>query len=289
MLKTFPRREVRAAAILLFSLAAFLVVVYLTSVPMSLWTGAMAGALLVYVVRHFWVTEDIDAIDVNQLISHVRPGRKLAIIDPQTTLLQRWYFDLRLAEESERCRRHGFQIAVLFVQIDPAAEPNTSYEAPEDTTAQLFVRTIRTGDLAAKIDPRTYALCLMHSDEQNARAAIRRLLGRLQSLESPDIALAMCPPDGSDVASLLAAAQAVDLNEPVALHSRIRRKTQPLGELLTEQAAGEVALKPEETFAQARARVRRASKRAGINVKVWEVDGALRFERVDLPATADVA
>ncbi len=57
----------------------------------------------------------------------------------------------------------------------------------------------------------------------------------------------------------------------------------PLGELLTEQAAGEVALKPEETFAQARARVRRASKRAGINVKVWEVDGALRFERVDLP------
>ncbi len=46
-------------------------------------------------------------------------ARSIPIHDSGIGLHQRWYFDLRLKEESERCRRYGYSMAVVVLKVLP--------------------------------------------------------------------------------------------------------------------------------------------------------------------------
>ena len=268
-------------------------VAYLLSLYFLLPVGVIAGAILTLyaqtntehqpnVAAH---AQDSAYIDVDELIrNHIRPGRRLAILDPRTMMLQRWYFDLRLAEESERCRRHGITTTLLFLKVETEMQPSINREV-----SQLLNHRTRVGDLAVQISQDYYGLCLTQTDEMQARAALRRLLLGSPLIEVAKMYVAICPTDGMDLNTLLRNARPAAMFESVTAPaaSEPLRVRQPLTRLLAEAMTGEIALKPDETLAQAMTRVRRAASRGGILVELSEKDGVLRFKRVENGGAAE--
>jgi hypothetical protein len=50
-------------------------------------------------------------------------------------------------------------------------------------------------------------------------------------------------------------------------------------QLISTEPSGEVPVLEGQTIAAAKSKVRRAAKRAGIELRVWEESGAIHFER----------
>ncbi len=286
-------RSHRPALLAILGLVSLIPIAFVLSIPALLAVGVIAGAILtaVAMIR----TEDQPSaanhghdavyVDVDELLrNHIRPGRRLAILDPRTMMLQRWYFDLRLAEESERCRRHGITTTLLFLKVEHSADPGVIREV-----AQLLNHRTRAGDLAVQISQDYYGLCLTQTDEMQARTAIRRLLLGSALIEVAKVYVALCPTDGVDLNTLLKNARTVDLFEAATAPapSEPVRNPQPLSRLLAEAPTGEIALKPDESIAQAKARVRRAAKRAGVPIELTEGDGVLWFERIGDQSVAE--
>jgi hypothetical protein len=51
-----------------------------------------------------------------------------------------------------------------------------------------------------------------------------------------------------------------------------------LAQLIEDASSGEVAVAEGQTIRGTKARLRRASKYCGINIRIWEEDGVIRFE-----------
>ena len=250
--------------------------------------GMICGSLIGITMMRFRMRSQTERNGPTDLTGYVRNGSKLAVLDPRSGLLQRWYLDLRLAEESERCRRHGLTMTMVFIKL--AAPPRSSDERDGALVeeGQLFVNSLRKGDLASRIAPNNYTLCLMHADEWQARSAARRVIGGLRHKQAVEVRLAVCPLDGMDVDSLYRVARPIDVNEQLEPPDRLedRHPQQSLPKLLASRASGEMPIRAQETASQAKARLRRASRRAGITLNVWQQDNVLRFERVQKQASA---
>jgi hypothetical protein len=50
--------------------------------------------------------------------------------------------------------------------------------------------------------------------------------------------------------------------------------------LVKDAPYGEVALEEGQTVRSAKSKLRRASKRAGVEIRIWEANGAIHFERL---------
>jgi GGDEF domain-containing protein len=209
----------------------------------------------------------------------VRSGRKLSILDPQTAMLQRWYFELRVAEEARRCRRYGTNMAVLFIKVHDTDQPNKEWTQEDEMDfVQVFARTLRSVDLAARINEREYAVCLPHTTEEGADTAAGRFLKNTHAY-SVTAHMAFCPRDGLDYESLVDRAQvytpgAAHPHESAAVESNLQ-----LVKLLGATPAGEVTVPEGQTVRGTKAKMRRASRRAGVEIRIWEENGAIHFER----------
>jgi GGDEF domain-containing protein len=265
-------------AVLLATGAALLVNAVLL-VPFSTTVAVVLTVALMRRLSNRPVDEFMSADELNHLVWR---GREPSLRDPRTMLMQKWYFELRLAEEAERCRRHGMEMSVLFV---PAETEKTWPEAPGAAGAEIS-RTafgaLRLTDLAAKINHRQYAVCLPHTSEAQGRAAARRLLGEVNA-DADNLHLAVCPGDGMNLLELLANARPFPGSEPapVPQASKPRRSNDALVRLLRTSQSGIVPMDEGQTIVQLKARVRRASLRALVKVKVWEEDELLYFERIE--------
>jgi GGDEF domain-containing protein len=215
----------------------------------------------------------------------VRSGRKLSILDPQTAMLQRWYFELRVAEEARRCRRYGTSMAVLFVKVQDADQPDRAWTQDDEMDfVQMFGRTLRSVDLAARINEREYAVCLPHTDEEGADSAADRMLKNSTGY-SVSAFMALCPRDGIDYESLVeraipyepGASSVTQTSEPEPAPANIIQ----LAHLLGTQPTGEIAVPEGQTVRGTKAKMRRASKRAGVDVRIWEENGMVHFERLE--------
>jgi PleD family two-component response regulator len=60
---------------------------------------------------------------LRQASDYAEAGRRLAIYDKTTGFLAPWYFRLRLAEESERCRRYDRVFSLLALEVGPDESP----------------------------------------------------------------------------------------------------------------------------------------------------------------------
>jgi GGDEF domain-containing protein len=104
--------------------------------------------------------------------------RRTALFDAELGVYQSWYFELRLGEEIDRCRRYGDPLTVLVLKILPeeVGEENVAgWRASAAQAAHMTAQTVRTVDLTASLGPMEFGICLIHCDEDGAAAARKRL------------------------------------------------------------------------------------------------------------------
>lgn len=131
-------------------------------------------------------------------------GKRLAIYDQATGLYHRWYFELRLSEETKRCQRFGLSMALLAIKaqhLDHELQP-VAWDEVNSNLALQVSRLVRAVDIPATIGHLEYALCLTQCDRAGAEATVERVLDALRD-HSPSIGLAVYPQDGADGKELL--------------------------------------------------------------------------------------
>ncbi|HEY7465098.1 MAG TPA: diguanylate cyclase [Dehalococcoidia bacterium] len=211
----------------------------------------------------------------------VRSGRKLSILDPQTAMLQRWYFELRVAEEARRCRRYGTSMALMFVKVHDSSDADKTWTQEDEIDfVQMFGRTLRSVDLAARINEREYAVCLPHTTEEGADTAAGRLLNNSGAYQLETL-MAFCPRDGIDYETLIDRATPYTPSAPQARDAGSVPESLQLVRLLDTTPAGEIAVPEGQTIRGVKAKMRRASKRAGVEIRIWEENGTIHFERLE--------
>ena len=210
-----------------------------------------------------------------------RHGHRISILDPETGLLQRWYFELRTADEARRCRRYGMSMSVLFVRIEPqeahAQDPDWSTEVQMDLV-QILARQMRGVDLASRIDEREFALCLPHTGEEGALSLAWRISQNVGSYEVT-MRKALAPDQGFDLDALSEAAEAFIPQEPISKPVEEAATHPELVQLIKRSPYGEIKVPEGQTVHNTKSKLRRASNSAGIEIRIWEANGLLHFER----------
>jgi GGDEF domain-containing protein len=163
-------------------------------------TAAICGVAVVMGTRDVHQVPRASRLISAMLERQVQPGRRLAIVDPETTLLKRWYFDLRLTEEINRSHRYGSKLAVLSVRR--ADEPQPGSGETEVDFVQVFTRRMRSVDFATRISSGVYCVCMPHTDAAGAHAAAARLSDEIGA-ERVTMGMAEYDEDVKDVGSLV--------------------------------------------------------------------------------------
>jgi diguanylate cyclase (GGDEF)-like protein len=115
---------------------------------------------------------------VNQVRRQVEGIRRTVLYDGEVGLYQRWYLELRLNEEMQRCDRYGLSFALICVRLlnlqhHDAAED--SWQRRASGVAYVTAKAVRTVDLTATVGTGEFAICLVHCDRSGAEKAVRRL------------------------------------------------------------------------------------------------------------------
>jgi GGDEF domain-containing protein len=245
--------------------------------------GACAVALELHTREVANIAQSNRAIN-SLLEKQVQPGRRLVIIDPETTMLKRWYFDLRLSEEVSRCRRYGSSLAVIAVRRLAGAGVDARTQTEVDFV-KVFTRNVRSLDLAAKLGDQDYCICLPHTDKSGAEAVATRLLAEVGDGQVI-VGVAEFDPQEKegDVLIERAFSHAMPSSSftPAPKLERRRSEYRELLERVSREQSGSVALGPDETPNGVKARLRRAAKSAGVALRLSDGDGAVYFERQPL-------
>lgn len=213
---------------------------------------------------------------------HTRNGRRISILDPATGLLQRWYFELRIADEARRCRRYGMSMVVLFINVEgdeaQAKDPDWTTEAQMDMV-QVLARQMRAVELASRTGEREFALCLPHTGDEGALSLAWRISQNAGSYRVT-MRKALAPDQGFDFDALYEAAEAFTPQEPVAKPAEQPSTHLQLVQFVKNSPFGEVPIPEGQPARNTKTKLRRASKRAGIEVRIWEAAGVVHFERL---------
>lgn len=159
--------------------------------------GAFAGVLMAVVfgmaqavMWSMWAPEAKAASPaedkVLDLMERSNEQRRVSIRDESTGLLNRWYLERRLEEESARCRRYGYSMAVVVLKaaiLQPQGISADGWQVESARAAHRVGQVVRTVDLSAALAPFEFALCLVHCDREGAERAIERLIAELSEYE----------------------------------------------------------------------------------------------------------
>jgi GGDEF domain-containing protein len=125
----------------------------------------------------------------------LQQARRMVLYDENLGLYQRWYLELRLAEEMARCKRYGLSMALIVVSLVRTSLVYMSGDGWKDDASQAAyttARSVRTVDLTAALGPGEFAVCLVHCDKDGAEIAKKRLENTLK-LYGPSIGLVVFP------------------------------------------------------------------------------------------------
>lgn len=161
------------------------------------------------------------ALDV--LAERARHWDGLNVLDPQTALFNRRYFDALLPTELERARRIHQPMTLLL--LDLALVPDDLIALWRSISTGLLT-SLRQTDLVARYTPSLVAIVLPATDASLARIVAARLQKTLQTRTLPDgspltisYGVAAYPQHGTTAATLIAAAQyaLIHRSAPVAV------------------------------------------------------------------------
>jgi len=112
--------------------------------------------------------------------------RRISITDPLTTLLNRRYFEERIAEEMERSKRHRQPFSLIILDIDNFKNLNDSYghlygDEILKTTTSVIRRCVRIIDIAARYGGEEFAIILPTTDKNDAGIIAERIRSEIEA------------------------------------------------------------------------------------------------------------
>ena len=173
-----------------------------------------------------------------------------SLCDPETHVYTQAYFDDAVRNEIRKANRFGHRFSILRVRLDESGSPGSRIDevtAAVDRRTKAFAERVasalRSADLLASSDPRTYSILLPQTDALGAgilAQRIRHAMARLDMSDTPQAALGAVlatttyPVDGTHFESLL---EVLEGREESARQSLLRERPelmrpQPLDRLL---------------------------------------------------------
>jgi diguanylate cyclase (GGDEF)-like protein len=174
--------------------------------------GQLLSALATYAVV---------AIERSEFYRRSEELKKISITDSLTGLLNRRYFQERLAEEVERTKRHKLPLSLIMMDIDNFKSFNDRYghlagDEALRTTARTLRNSIRAIDVAARYGGEEFTVILPQTTKQDAMIIAERFCREIertnfyidQSPSNPtrltvSLGLASCPDDATQLDDLV--------------------------------------------------------------------------------------
>ena len=112
--------------------------------------------------------------------------RKISITDPLTGLLNRRYFEERIAEEMERSRRQRLPFSLIIMDIDNFKNLNDTFghlfgDEILKTTTSVIRRCVRIIDITARYGGEEFAIILPTTDKNDAGIIAERIRAEIES------------------------------------------------------------------------------------------------------------
>ncbi len=157
------------------------------------------------------------AIDHTALISKVDKFEQLSMTDSLTGLLNRRYLEVRLNEEINRSKRHGYPMCFMMIDVDEFKSYNDTFTHPEGDKAlqmvgQCLKSTLRGADIAARYGGEEFSILLPQTTLREAVTISERLREKVATTRFPNrqvtvsIGLTTCNAEFCDAQELISAA-----------------------------------------------------------------------------------
>jgi GGDEF domain-containing protein len=181
-----------APQIILSAVTAYLITTLILSLlpPLYQLAGTLVVGGLLIVAASLSSQRDAASLRLKQAASAsivmrgIERFRGHSLHDPETGIYRLWYFELRLDEEIQRCRRYGQPMSILVLKVRPLS---TAYQRVDARLhadlAHQAASVLRASDLASCLGEFEYAFCLPQTDAAGAHAAGRRLTTVLQNAD----------------------------------------------------------------------------------------------------------
>jgi len=118
--------------------------------------------------------------DVTEIVAKERLLSELAMKDVLTSAYNRRYFDRRLAEELERCKRYGRALGLIMLDIDQFKNVNDRYghqfgDAALCAAVSRWTKSLRACDLVARYGGEEFCVLLPEASPAESLALAERL------------------------------------------------------------------------------------------------------------------
>lgn len=160
------------------------------------------------------------AIERSSYYQQSQELRKISITDSLTGLLNRRYFQERLAEEVDRAVRHGHPLSLIMIDIDHFKNYNDANGHPAGDKALVLVGrslrgSVRGIDVVSRFGGEEFAVILPETRKQEAREIGERIRREVEALYFPgeeslpggrltiSLGVAGFPEDARDLKSLI--------------------------------------------------------------------------------------
>lgn len=160
------------------------------------------------------------AIERSTYYTQSQELRKISITDPLTGLLNRRYFQERVAEEVDRATRHGHPLSLIMIDIDHFKLFNDANGHPAGDRALVMVGrslrgSVRTIDVVSRFGGEEFAIILPETRRQEALEIGERVRREVEALYFPgeesvpagrltvSLGVAGFPEDARDLKSLI--------------------------------------------------------------------------------------
>jgi diguanylate cyclase (GGDEF)-like protein len=153
--------------------------------------SAQPGAFSVSDIQSLESVADICAT-ATQNAHYVERVKQLAYLDGLTGIFNRRYFELRIEEEVERCRRFDTGMAVIMVDIDQFKRLNDEFghllgDEVLRQVSSIFYQQLRKIDVVCRYGGEEFALLLSQTSLQHAMGVAEKLRRLIETWQFPGV------------------------------------------------------------------------------------------------------
>lgn len=123
---------------------------------------------------------------------YVERVKQLAYLDGLTGIFNRRFFELRIAEEIERCRRFDFGLGVLMIDIDQFKRLNDEFghvlgDEVLRQISSIFHQQVRKIDVVCRYGGEEFSILLSQTSPQQSMAIAEKLRKIVETWEFPGV------------------------------------------------------------------------------------------------------
>ncbi len=123
---------------------------------------------------------------------HYGRARQLANVDGLTGIYNRRFFEQRILEEMERCKRYGGALSVLMVDLDSFKKLNDEFghllgDEVLRQVSQIFIQQLRKIDVACRYGGEEFAILVPETTEGGAQQVAEKLRRIIEAWSFPGV------------------------------------------------------------------------------------------------------